>query len=63
MLPATARRASIIYCPANLAPAASRRTVVVIHDLAALRHPEWYSPPYASYQRRIIPCSPGGLGA
>jgi hypothetical protein len=55
LLPATVPRAQVIYCPANLAPAASRRSVVVIHDLAALRHPEWYSPPYASYQRRILP--------
>lgn len=55
LLPATVPRAKVIYCPANLAPAASRRSVVVIHDLAALRHPEWYSPPYASYQRRILP--------
>jgi GT2 family glycosyltransferase/glycosyltransferase involved in cell wall biosynthesis len=55
LLPVTTRRARLLYCPANLAPAASRRTVVVVHDLAALRHPEWYSPPYASYQRRILP--------
>jgi GT2 family glycosyltransferase/glycosyltransferase involved in cell wall biosynthesis len=55
LLPATNRRAQVLYCPANLAPAASRRSVVVIHDLAALRHPGWYSPPYASYQRRILP--------
>lgn len=59
VLPAVARRASLIYCPANLAPAASRRTVVVIHDLAALSHPEWYSPPYASYQRRMMPLVAG----
>ena len=32
-----------------------RRTVVVIHDLAALRHPGWYSPVYASYQQQILP--------
>jgi glycosyltransferase involved in cell wall biosynthesis len=55
VLPAAARRASLIYCPANLAPVASRRNVVVIHDLAALSHPEWYSRLYASYQRRMMP--------
>ena len=55
VLPAANRHARVLYCPANLAPAASRRSVVVIHDLAALRHPGWYSPPYASYQRRILP--------
>jgi GT2 family glycosyltransferase/glycosyltransferase involved in cell wall biosynthesis len=55
LLPVVARQARVLYCPANLAPAASRRTVVVINDLAALRHPSWYSPAYASYQRQILP--------
>jgi GT2 family glycosyltransferase/glycosyltransferase involved in cell wall biosynthesis len=55
LLPAAARHARVIYCPANLAPAASNRTVVVINDLAALRHPGWYSPVYASYQQQILP--------
>ena len=45
----------MLYCPANLAPAVSSRTVVVINDLAALRHPGWYSPVYASYQQQILP--------
>src|SRR3954462_7221986 len=39
-------RAELIYSPATLARVASRRNVVVIHDVAALRHPEWYSPGY-----------------
>jgi GT2 family glycosyltransferase/glycosyltransferase involved in cell wall biosynthesis len=55
LLPAAARAARVLYCPANLAPAASSRTVVVINDLAALRHPGWYSPVYASYQQQILP--------
>jgi len=55
LLPAAVRKARLIYCPANLAPVASRRTVVVINDLAALRHPGWYSSVYAAYQRRILP--------
>jgi glycosyltransferase involved in cell wall biosynthesis len=55
LLPVGARRAEILYCPANLAPAVSRRTVVVIHDLAPLRHPSWYSPTFSSYQRRLLP--------
>jgi glycosyltransferase involved in cell wall biosynthesis len=54
-LPLAARDAALLYCPANLAPLASRRTVVVIHDVAALRHPEWYSTAYAAYQRRVVP--------
>jgi glycosyltransferase involved in cell wall biosynthesis len=55
LLPLAARRARAIYCPGNVAPLASRRTVLLIHDLAALRHPEWYSAQYAAYHRRILP--------
>jgi glycosyltransferase involved in cell wall biosynthesis len=47
--------ARLIYCPANLAPLASRRNVVVIHDAAAFRFPEAYSRPYAIYQRKLLP--------
>jgi glycosyltransferase involved in cell wall biosynthesis len=44
-----------LYCPANLAPVASRRTVVVVHDAAALRYPEAYSSVYVAYQRVMLP--------
>src|SRR2546423_6157351 len=54
-LPLAARDAALVYCPANLAPLAGSRNVVVIHDAAALRHPEWYSRAYAAYQRRLLP--------
>jgi len=54
-LPVAARGAALVYCPANLAPLASRRNVLVVHDVAALRWPEWYSRPYAAYQRRLLP--------
>jgi glycosyltransferase involved in cell wall biosynthesis len=49
------RRARLLYCPANLGPLASRRNVVVIHDVAALAHPDWYSAAYARYQRLLLP--------
>jgi glycosyltransferase involved in cell wall biosynthesis len=55
LLPAVARPEQLLYCPANLAPAASRRTVVVIHDLAPLRHPGWYSRTFTCYQRYLLP--------
>ena len=55
MLPLRAARAGALLCPANLAPLAFPRNVVVIHDAAALRHPEWYSPAYAAWQRRVLP--------
>jgi glycosyltransferase involved in cell wall biosynthesis len=54
-LPLLARRSALIYSPANLAPVVSGRNVVVIHDVAALRHPEAYSKTYASYQRLMLP--------
>src|SRR3954447_6906792 len=53
ILPLT--KAELIYSPANLAPVASRRNVVVIHDVAALRHPLWYSRPYVAWQRAVLP--------
>jgi glycosyltransferase involved in cell wall biosynthesis len=55
LLPLAASRAHAIYCPANAAPLLSRRTVVVIHDLAAVRHPEWYSAEFATYHRKVLP--------
>lgn len=55
VLRARARHSSLLYCPANLAPIADPRTVVVIHDAAALRMPEAYSRTYVAYQRRVLP--------
>ena len=57
VLPARARRlgARALLCPANLAPLAAARTVVVIHDAAPLRHPGWYSRAYATWQRVLLP--------
>jgi glycosyltransferase involved in cell wall biosynthesis len=57
VLPARAARlrARALLCPANLAPLAYARSAVVIHDAAALRHPGWYSPAYARWQRLVLP--------
>jgi glycosyltransferase involved in cell wall biosynthesis len=55
VLPARARGSALVYCPANLAPVVDTRTVVVIHDAAALRIPEAYSRIYVAYQRRMLP--------
>jgi glycosyltransferase involved in cell wall biosynthesis len=55
VLPARAARMRALLCPANLAPLASGRTVVVIHDAAVLRHPAWYSRAYAAWQRLLLP--------
>jgi glycosyltransferase involved in cell wall biosynthesis len=56
-LPLRAARmhARALLCPANVAPLAFPRTVVVIHDAAVLRHPAWYSRAYAAWQRRLLP--------
>jgi glycosyltransferase involved in cell wall biosynthesis len=54
-LPLAARGCATILSPANLAPIASGRNVVVIHDVAALRHPDWYGRAYATWQRALLP--------
>jgi glycosyltransferase involved in cell wall biosynthesis len=55
ILPLRTARFELLYSPANLAPVASARNVVVIHDAAALRSPEAYSQTYVAYQRRLLP--------
>ena len=55
VLPVRARRCALIYSPANLAPLATRRNVIVVHDLAPLRHPEAFSRCYVTYQRLMLP--------
>jgi glycosyltransferase involved in cell wall biosynthesis len=55
VLPAKARGARLLLNPANLAPLAFPRNAVVIHDVAALRGPQWYSPLYARWQRALLP--------
>jgi glycosyltransferase involved in cell wall biosynthesis len=55
VLPVQAVRYELLYSPANLAPVLSRRNVLVIHDVASLRHPEAYSRTYVAYQRRMLP--------
>ena len=55
LLPLRTLRCSLVYSPANLAPVLSRGNVVVIHDTAALTHPDAYAGPYVAYQRRILP--------
>ena len=55
ILPWRASGCGLIYSPANVAPVASGRNVVVIHDAAALRHPEAYSRSYVAYQRVLLP--------
>ena len=55
VLPAQARGCALVYSPANLAPLSSTGNVIVVHDLAALRHPDAYSSVYVAYQRLMLP--------
>lgn len=55
VLPFRAAGDALLYSPANLGPVVSEAHVLVLHDLAALRHPEAYSPPYVGYQRLLLP--------
>jgi glycosyltransferase involved in cell wall biosynthesis len=55
VLPFRARRAALLLGPANLAPVAFPRNVVVIHDAAVLREPGWYSPLYARGHGALLP--------
>src|SRR4051794_2568028 len=54
-LPLQSARADVLLCPANLAPAAARNVVVILHDAAPLRLPGAYSGLYGAWQRRLLP--------
>jgi glycosyltransferase involved in cell wall biosynthesis len=45
--------ADLIFSPANLAPLAWPRNVVIVHDAAVFRRPEAYSPGYRLWHRRL----------
>jgi glycosyltransferase involved in cell wall biosynthesis len=53
-LPVLSAECALVYSPANLAPLLSARNVVVIHDVASLRHPQAYTRQYAAYQRVML---------
>jgi glycosyltransferase involved in cell wall biosynthesis len=54
-LPAIAvrRRAGLVFSPANLAPLAWPRNVLVVHDAAVLREPGAYSAAYRAWHRSV----------
>jgi glycosyltransferase involved in cell wall biosynthesis len=54
-LPLTARGAELLLSPANLAPVAGRRNVVVIHDAAPFREPSWFGRAYGGWHRALVP--------
>ncbi len=46
-------RADLIFSPANLAPLAWPRNVVIVHDAAVFRRPGAYSSAYLAWHRRL----------
>jgi glycosyltransferase involved in cell wall biosynthesis len=44
-----------VLSPANLAPLAHPGNVVVIHDAAPFREPDWYGRAYGTWHRALIP--------
>ena len=54
VLPALARNSELLLCPANLAPLASGRNVVSIHDVAPFLG-DWYGSLYGRWHRALLP--------
>ena len=54
-LPLAARRAELLLSPANLAPLAGSRNVVVVHDSAPFRDLGWYGRVYGAWHRALLP--------
>ena len=54
-LPLAARGSQLLLSPANMAPLAGRSNVVVIHDLAPFREPDWFGRGYGAWHRALIP--------
>ena len=54
-LPLAARGSELLLSPANLAPLAGRGNVVVIHDVAPFREPDWFGRAYGAWHRALIP--------
>ncbi|NLT07131.1 MAG: glycosyltransferase family 4 protein [Solirubrobacterales bacterium] len=50
-LPLIARGAEVLFCPGNTAPLAGRRNAVLVHDLAPLVEPTWYTRAYRAWHR------------
>jgi glycosyltransferase involved in cell wall biosynthesis len=64
-LPAQAARlrAALVFSPANLAPLAWPRNVLVMHDAAVLREPEAYSRAYRAWHARAgLACARRAVG-
>jgi glycosyltransferase involved in cell wall biosynthesis len=48
--------ADVLHCPTFRGPLRARQPLVVtVHDLAVLRHPEWFNPWTSTYSRLAVP--------
>jgi glycosyltransferase involved in cell wall biosynthesis len=54
VLPLAARDARLILSPGNLAPLASRRNIVYVHDAAPFREPAWFGRAYGAWHRTAL---------
>jgi glycosyltransferase involved in cell wall biosynthesis len=55
VLPIAARDSAVILSLANLAPVASRRNVVYVHDAAPFHGPGWFGRVYLAWHRALLP--------
>lgn len=55
ILPTHLRSGEVLLSPANTGPLWVRKQVVVIHDAAALDHPEWFDRRFAAVYRALLP--------
>jgi glycosyltransferase involved in cell wall biosynthesis len=56
-LPRHVKAGDVLLSPANTGPLRCTRHVIVVHDLAFLRHPEWFNKRMALWYRMIVPRS------
>jgi glycosyltransferase involved in cell wall biosynthesis len=54
-LPVKARSARLLISPANIAPLAHPGNVVMLHDAAPFREPQWYGRAYRAWHRALVP--------
>jgi glycosyltransferase involved in cell wall biosynthesis len=54
-LPQKLKELDLLWSPANTGPLAVDRQVVVIHDLSAIEHPEWFKPSFALWYQFLLP--------
>jgi glycosyltransferase involved in cell wall biosynthesis len=55
ILPVATRGAELLLSPANLAPLADRRNVIVVHDTAPFQDGSWYGRAYGAWHRTLLP--------